>query len=135
MRTTAPCQLCRSVLRHASNRLIVQRTSLGTIMFFLLAAASPASPPAQKVPRTWPQAYSVQRDEASGILTLRTPYYTVEQDLKKGGAITRITLTHGKAANLLVRPVETRVRDESGNWDYRRTCVEGPIFDAASIEF
>ncbi|MBX3411886.1 MAG: dihydroorotate dehydrogenase electron transfer subunit [Pirellulales bacterium] len=28
-----------------------------------------------------------------------------------------------------------RVRDESGNWDYRRTCVEGPIFDAATIEF
>lgn len=28
-----------------------------------------------------------------------------------------------------------RVRDESGNWDYRRTCVEGPIFDAAAIEF
>ena len=74
-----------------------------------------ASRPARtKVPRTWPQAYSVQRDEASGILTLRTPYYTVEQDLKKGGAITRITLTHGKAANLLVRPMETRVRDESG---------------------
>ena len=28
-----------------------------------------------------------------------------------------------------------RVRDESGNWDYRRTCVEGPVFDAATIEF
>lgn len=28
-----------------------------------------------------------------------------------------------------------RVRDESGGWDYRRTCVEGPIFDAAAIEF
>lgn len=29
----------------------------------------------------------------------------------------------------------TRVRDESGEWDYRRTCVEGPIFDAAKIVF
>ncbi len=38
----------------------------------------------------------------------------MEQDLKKGGAITRITLTHGKAANLLVHPIETRVRDENG---------------------
>ena len=28
-----------------------------------------------------------------------------------------------------------RVRDESGEWDYKRTCVEGPIFDAASIEW
>ncbi|MGO9109845.1 MAG: DUF6259 domain-containing protein [Thermoguttaceae bacterium] len=67
-----------------------------------------------KLPRTWPQAYSVQRDEASGILALRTAYYTVEQDLKKGGAIARITLTHGKAANLLAFPLATRVRDENG---------------------
>ena len=28
-----------------------------------------------------------------------------------------------------------KVRDESGHWDYRRTCVEGPVFDAATIEF
>jgi dihydroorotate dehydrogenase electron transfer subunit len=28
-----------------------------------------------------------------------------------------------------------RVRDSQGGWDYRRTCVEGPVFDAASIEF
>lgn len=28
-----------------------------------------------------------------------------------------------------------RVRDASGGWDYRRTCVEGPVFDAAAIEF
>ncbi len=28
-----------------------------------------------------------------------------------------------------------RVRDESGTWDYRRTCVEGPVFDAQAIEF
>ena len=29
----------------------------------------------------------------------------------------------------------TRVRDDQGGWDYRRTCVEGPIFDARLIEF
>lgn len=29
----------------------------------------------------------------------------------------------------------TRVRDEQGGWDYRRTCVEGPVFDAQAIEF
>ena len=28
-----------------------------------------------------------------------------------------------------------RVRDESGSWDYRRTCVEGPVFDSARIEW
>ncbi|MBX7167336.1 MAG: dihydroorotate dehydrogenase electron transfer subunit [Pirellulales bacterium] len=27
----------------------------------------------------------------------------------------------------------TRVRDAAGGWDYRRTCVEGPVFDAAVI--
>jgi dihydroorotate dehydrogenase electron transfer subunit len=27
----------------------------------------------------------------------------------------------------------TRLRDETGEWDYRRTCVEGPVFDAARI--
>jgi hypothetical protein len=75
----------------------------------LLAADSQPKPS-----RTWPQAYTVQQDEASGILTLSTPYYTIEQDLKKGGAIARIALTHGKAANLLVRPLETRIQDENG---------------------
>jgi dihydroorotate dehydrogenase electron transfer subunit len=29
-----------------------------------------------------------------------------------------------------------RVRNQAGGeWDYRRTCVEGPVFDAADIEF
>jgi dihydroorotate dehydrogenase electron transfer subunit len=28
-----------------------------------------------------------------------------------------------------------RVRQEQGGWDYRRTCVEGPVFDASAIEF
>jgi dihydroorotate dehydrogenase electron transfer subunit len=26
-----------------------------------------------------------------------------------------------------------RVRDARGDWDYRRTCVEGPVFDARQI--
>ncbi len=26
-----------------------------------------------------------------------------------------------------------RVRDADGDWDYRRTCIEGPVFDAARI--
>lgn len=28
-----------------------------------------------------------------------------------------------------------KVRDEQGEWDYKRTCVDGPIFDAAKIEW
>lgn len=28
-----------------------------------------------------------------------------------------------------------RVRDAEGSWDYRRTCVEGPVFDAAALEW
>ena len=28
-----------------------------------------------------------------------------------------------------------RVRDDASGWDYRRTCVEGPVFDAGRIEF
>ena len=26
-----------------------------------------------------------------------------------------------------------KVCDESGSWDYKRTCVEGPVFDAGQI--
>lgn len=29
----------------------------------------------------------------------------------------------------------TRVRQPDGGWDYKRTCVEGPIFDAQKIEW
>jgi len=25
------------------------------------------------------------------------------------------------------------IRDANGGWDYRRTCVEGPIFDSADV--
>ncbi len=78
------------------------------------AIAGTAAEPASKSDSTWPQPYAVQRDAAAGILTFRTPYYSFEHDLRKGGAITRIALQHGKAANLLVRPIETRVRDEGG---------------------
>ncbi len=29
----------------------------------------------------------------------------------------------------------TKLRDAKGGWDYRRTCVEGPVFDAEEVEF
>jgi dihydroorotate dehydrogenase electron transfer subunit len=28
-----------------------------------------------------------------------------------------------------------KVRQEGGGWDYKRTCVEGPVFDAEQIEW
>ena len=28
-----------------------------------------------------------------------------------------------------------KVRLPGGGWDYKRTCVEGPVFDAAAIEW
>jgi dihydroorotate dehydrogenase electron transfer subunit len=28
-----------------------------------------------------------------------------------------------------------KIRDASGQWDYRRTCDEGPVFNAADVEF
>jgi hypothetical protein len=77
-----------------------------------LSLAAKESP--STLPSTWPQAYSVQRDKAAGLLTLSTPYYSVEHDLKKGGAVSCIRLTYGRITNLLVRPFETRVRDAAG---------------------
>ena len=28
-----------------------------------------------------------------------------------------------------------KVCDADGNWDYQRTCVKGPVFDAAAIQW
>jgi dihydroorotate dehydrogenase electron transfer subunit len=28
-----------------------------------------------------------------------------------------------------------KVRDASGGWDYRRTCIEGPVFDSSLIDW
>jgi len=62
-------------------------------------------------PRGWqPQAYEVKRDDTAGTLTLSTPFYTFRHDLKKGGALDLVRCTHGKAENLLLRPVEAGVQ-------------------------
>ena len=57
------------------------------------AIGSPAAQPAPKLRSTWPQPYTVERNDAAGVITLGTPYYTIEHDLRRGGAISRITLT------------------------------------------
>lgn len=77
-------------------------------------AAAWAERPEENPPRTWPQPYRVERDEAAGTLRLRTAYYTFEHDLKKGGAISRVALAHGRCDNLLRRPIQTRIRQENG---------------------
>lgn len=77
----------------------------------VVALAVPASLLMGQQPRAWwPQEYTVERDDAAGRLSLATPYYTVEHDLKKGGAISRISLKHGRAENLLLEPVATTIR-------------------------
>jgi hypothetical protein len=94
--------------------MTMQKISLCAVAFVILAATAPAGEPSQTFPRTWPQAYTVEQNDSTGLLILRTPYYTVEQDLKKGGAITRIALTHGRSANMLASPIETRIQDDRG---------------------
>jgi len=74
------------------------------------ASGQSAEPP----PSTWPQPYTVQQDNAAGRLSLATPYYLVEHDLRKGGAISRIRLTHGQAENLLAAPMAMRLQDDQG---------------------
>ena len=101
-------------IRRGQYRRAAMATVGACIVAFFAALCLAADPPGSPPTRTWPQAYSIDRDEASGILTLRTAYYTVEQDLKKGGVLTRIALEHGKAGNLLAGPIATRIRDASG---------------------
>jgi len=28
-----------------------------------------------------------------------------------------------------------KIRQEGGSWDYKRTCVEGPVFDASLVQW
>ena len=114
MKTSDPRQPRAYVPHRKNNRLAVQAVCLSSVAILVATAGALADQAGSKLRSTWPQPYSVERNEASGTLTLRTPYYTVEQDLKKGGAVKRIALAHGKAANLLVEPIETRVRDHNG---------------------
>ena len=73
------------------------------------SSAQHSPEPAVGSKATWPQEYSVERDEASGRLVLSTPYYSIHHDLKKGGAITQVSYTHGAAPNLLLAPIETSI--------------------------
>jgi hypothetical protein len=74
------------------------------------------SPQGTVDPRGWtPQPYFIQRSDAEGTLTLSTRYYTVQHDLKKGGAISKIHYTHGRSENLLLRPIEASIRSKKSS--------------------
>lgn len=76
----------------------------------LLSIFVPLAPVAA-AQRGWsPQSYQVERNDRQGILELSTPYYTIRHDLRRGGAISTIRLTHGRAENLLVQPIESTVQ-------------------------
>jgi hypothetical protein len=88
-----------------------------TPYLFLIWLSMGSSTQADSLPSlssTWPRAYAVRRNDRDGTLTLSVPYYTVQHDLKNGGALSGIQLTYGRASNLLARPLETRVTDASG---------------------
>jgi len=97
-----------------------------------VSSTTSAQPPAWS-----PQSYSVEPDDAEGKLTVSTRYYTVTHDLKKGGAITRIHYTYGKAGNLLLRPLAAtlQVRGEEPPGEITgeevRHNVFTDVFDAA----
>ncbi len=118
MNTTIPLRVLSRPSRRDRQLASANIFGLSSVLFLLSAAGvfagSPSTTPSPTPARTWPQPYTVERNEAAGVLRLRTAYYTLEQDLKKGGAVSRITLVHGKAPNLLLRPLEFCIRDEQG---------------------
>jgi hypothetical protein len=112
MKGIMPTPTCGSSRRDRNRE--IARWTLWRSFAALLASALclSAALPGQNPPSAWPQTYSVQRDEVAGLLTLTTPYYQLQHDLKRGGIIARIKLAYGEATNLLVQPLETRLRDE-----------------------
>jgi len=76
-----------------------------TTIFAGQLSAQPSTPKS-----AWPQDYTVRRDDVAGKLILSTPYYTIQHDLKKGGAIEKISLTNGRAPSLILSPMESTIR-------------------------
>jgi dihydroorotate dehydrogenase electron transfer subunit len=55
---------------------------------------------------------------------------------QKGGVPCQVSLETPMACGLgICFSCVARVSDGAGGWDYRRTCVEGPVFDATQILF
>lgn len=66
----------------------------------------------------WPQKYKVTLDKEKNVLNLSTPYYFIEQNLSKGGNISKVNYTYGKAENLLIEPVGVKVNEAGGKEEY-----------------
>lgn len=58
---------------------------------------------------TWPEPYQVEENRDTGVLVLRTPFYEVQHDLRKGGAIQSIRDFHTSGENLLLAPIGCEV--------------------------
>lgn len=94
---------------------LVWTATLGLAGLLAGTAATPvASAATEPVSSVWPQGYQVTRRSWAGRLVLSTPFYQVEHDLRRGGVLARIHLTHGKASNLLMAPLTCRIVDEEG---------------------
>ncbi|MDP2982345.1 MAG: DUF6259 domain-containing protein [Candidatus Latescibacter sp.] len=92
-----------------------------SLCFPVMATAQPG----QSLPGCWPQEYTVQRDDTAGTLTLSTPFYTIQHNLKKGGALSSIKYAYGHAASLILQPVETSVQTSGGS--YSDLSNSGPV--------
>ena len=92
-----------------------KRRSVALVLLLTGAVGLAATETNRAARGTWPQEYSIQRNDEAGYLTLSTPYYTVRHNLNHGGAVDVIRLTHGKATNLLVKAFETLIIDDQGN--------------------
>ncbi|MBI4890631.1 MAG: hypothetical protein HY821_08390 [Acidobacteria bacterium] len=87
---------------------------LRTRLYSCCAALCLLSFPAFAQSSTWPGAYEVSRQDSAGTLTLSTPYYTFQHDLKHGAEISVVSLKHGAAKNLLVKPVNALIAMPDG---------------------
>ena len=81
MNPTALCPLATFVLRRKSKRPpLVQRASLCVVRVPPCGCGVASRTARGKASPYVAPSLSVRADEASGILTLRTPYYVIEQD-------------------------------------------------------
>ena len=84
--------------------------------------------------RSWcPQSSNVLRDDSAGTLTVTTPYYAFQHDLKRGGVISKIVLFNGWAPNLLLSPIVTRIQlDQGKGIDLEQAALQNSFSDVLS---
>ena len=65
--------------------------------------------PGETLYGTWPEPYRVAEDRAAGVIALSTPFYEVEHDLSRGGAIRCVRYPQASGENLLLSPMGCEV--------------------------